>query len=300
MTGHRPYPLVLWALAGVSCVEANERITLVFPDATATEGVERLSVTVIEPLVRTDSGDLPEFVACDEIGTFGATAKIRLRTGQEPPILRRTEVRFPLDDAYELAFSDVPARPDNPWGVVAVFFEARRRASVAEEVGRNGVEGLETVLSGCYCVRTRPGSLNAPDSDLDERVKSTCSLVGGREDEPTRRVTVRMRETVAPAFRLEACGSRAVGALPAGRHRSRSRGLRPRRPLWCRQYQQLLRLPLAVRCPRRSVRGSRLVRGRRRCAPVISVAEEISPAPSISGVQASRTAESSPISAMRT
>ncbi len=195
-------------LGVVACNSTNEQITLVFPSESSQVPIDAVVVTVVEPLLGADD-DL-RFVGCDRIGTFGPVSGIAIGDSEVRELARR-RFTFPLEGAVEVGFGDLPSGGSNPWGVLAVFFEARGTV-VAE---RGGVAPEATLLSGCYCVRTRTG--RASDAPLlDDEVRERCPLLGGREGQSTQSRTIPLRPVAPPEFRLEPCGPDSAGALASG------------------------------------------------------------------------------------
>lgn len=202
-----------------ACTATNEEVTLVFPSEDARAPVQAIAATVLEPLVEEANGT-SRFVGCERIGGFGPIDELRVAreaTGDDVRVLDAQRVPFPFgDDGLTIGFDDFDDR-DNPWGVAAVYFEAVGPARVPGS-GRGQLrEDDATLLSGCYCVRTRAGRHPDPDPDLDAEIRDRCPLIGGREGEPTQRRSVPLRPVPPTEFRLEPCGTDEAAAPSDGR-----------------------------------------------------------------------------------
>jgi len=290
----RPALATRWALGilavCVGCAEANEAITLVFPDETSRRPVETIVVTVLDPFVRSTDAE-PRFVGCDRIGAFGATDEIPVGPERDssPHVLRRVRAEFPLAEKLEVGFDAVDARADNPWGVVAVFFEARGSARIPVFGARDPRRGEATLLSGCFCARTRAGRFPERDEALDRSIREACPLVGGRDGRgpSARRVPL---ESVPPSsFRLEPCGAPRAAAPADGRVwpgplacvRTERCGDSAREPCFdcsldCPELEDLAGAPIEMRvatpgAPVRDARQIVLTDSRGRAAPELEV-----------------------------
>lgn len=202
-----------------SCASPNEEITLVFPSEEARAATEAIVVTLLEPLSAREEGP-PAFVGCERIGSFSPVNDIPLGPfARTPGVIDRERAEFPFDGTLSLGFDAVPIRDENPWGVVAVTFEARGTAYVPG-VEREPEDLREaTLLIGCHCARTRTGRFPQVDPELDATVRDRCPLLGGSDGEPTRSRSVPLRAVAPPEFRLEPCGEALAAAPDRGRAR---------------------------------------------------------------------------------
>jgi hypothetical protein len=200
----RRLPIAI-ALTAAACGGASTEVGITFPDQAAHDATSVIAVTAFEPLLLGEDGK-PGFVRCEDVGVFPPTRKIDPDTINAMPNLGRvlTELRenttFPLDGDWSLDIPQVKENnPDNPWGAVMMYIEARGEVRAPPDQGGGQVQA--TLLSGCYCVRTRDGSHS--DRTLDQTVKTAC--VSMDENQGKARELV-LAPVMNPVFRLDACG----------------------------------------------------------------------------------------------
>ncbi len=168
-----------------ACGGTSDEIALVFPDAPSREATNAIAVTAFEPLITPEGADVPSFIRCDQIGVFpptrlidpdNITAEANLgRVLSEP----RESQQFPFDGDWSLDIPKVNESPENPWGAVMIYIEARGEARAPAEQGGGAVPA--TLLNACYCLRTLEG--RHTNTTLDQTVKSACPLLSEQEGE---------------------------------------------------------------------------------------------------------------------
>ncbi len=178
------------AVGIAGCGQATDQVTLEFSSAAALGHTSVISVTTFEPIVREADSELLEFVGCEDIGPFPPVRRINPDTIAvsnliRPVLLERESETFPLDGDWNLAFDAPDAASDsNPWGALMVYVEARGDARASE---RGAGQVAATLLSGCYCLRTRDEGFSDPAlADLDKTIRKQCPLVGEEEGEAER------------------------------------------------------------------------------------------------------------------
>lgn len=172
-------------------------------------------MTVFEPVVATPD-QLPRFVECPNVSVFPPVAVFdpdapEVHHGFGEILELRADVPFTAGALTDRKVSfprRAGDRPSNPWGLVTVYVEARGPARPSG--GGRAPEVTATLAAGCYCLRTRAGTL-AADGALDRRVKAACDLV----DEPARRV-LDLTAVPPPSFRLARCDG--LGEVTAPRN----------------------------------------------------------------------------------
>jgi hypothetical protein len=162
-----------------ACGGEQDEIGLIFPDSASRESTNAIAVTAFEPIRTPDDADAPELIRCDQVGVFpptrtvdpdNITAEANLgRVLSEP----RESQEFPFDGDWSLAIPKVNPSPDNPWGAVMIYIEARGEARAPEEQGGGSVPA--TLLTACYCLRTLEATHK--NRQLDQQVKSACPLL---------------------------------------------------------------------------------------------------------------------------
>lgn len=166
-------------LSAAACGGTSDEVALVFPDEASREATNAIAVTAFEPLITPDGADIPSFIRCDQIGVFpptrlidpdNITAEANLgRVLSEP----RESQEFPFDGDWSLDIPKVNESPENPWGAVMIYIEARGEARAPAEQGGGAVPA--TLLNACYCVRLLEGRHN--NTALDQTVKGACPLL---------------------------------------------------------------------------------------------------------------------------
>ncbi len=206
------------AVSGLSaCTSADADITLKFASSEARARTQSVAFTAFEPIIgQPDTFDqIPRFVSCDEVGVFPPQRIVDPDfISQEPDnlagvVAERTTQTFPLDgdwlvDLDSNGFNEVL----NPWGAVMVFVEARGDARAPES--RGGGQTPATLLSGCFCLRTRDGS--HPNAALDQQVKRDCQPIEGSGAVTEQEVA--LTPVASEAFRLELCDGTAQLTAP--------------------------------------------------------------------------------------
>lgn len=195
----------LGALALSACGGEKDQVGIIFPSDAARESTDTIAVTAFEPIRTPDDADVPEFIACNEVGVFPPTrtvdpdniiAEANLgRVLSEP----RESQEFPFDGDWSLAVPKVNPSPDNPWGAVMVYIEARGEARAPEDQGGGSVPA--TLLSTCYCVRTIEATHS--NRQLDQQVKAACPLLADNE---CKERELKLAPVISSAFYLEPRG----------------------------------------------------------------------------------------------
>lgn len=191
-----------------ACGGVKEEVTLVFPSQAAREVTKRVAFSAFTPLITRPGEELPQFVSCEGLSTFPPIRT--LDPGRLGEVLGLEEVQvtreahaFPLEGDWVVGFRPPAESPTNPWGLVMVYIEALGEARLPPERGATLVNDA-TLLSGCYCVRTRSGG--HPDRKLDQDVKKACEEL--TPESQTRVERILELKPVAPReFRVEACGA---------------------------------------------------------------------------------------------
>lgn len=204
--------LIAAGAALTACQGRTDEVVISFPDALSREATSVLAVTVIEPFLYSEDSELPELVRCSDIGVFPPSRRVDPDTINTAPNLGRvlSDVResetYPIDGEWSVEFPEIKEDNEtNPWGAVLVYVEARGEVRATQDQGGGQISA--TLLSGCYCVRTREGS--HPNRALDQAVKTACSPVAASSDK-AREVPL---EAVLPdVFRLDACSVQALTA----------------------------------------------------------------------------------------
>lgn len=191
------------ALAG--CGGESDELGLIFPDPASRESTTSVAVTAFEPFRTLDDQDAPTFIRCDQVGVFpptraidpdNITAEANLgRILSEP----RESQEFPFDGDWSLSVPKVTPSPDNPWGAVMVYIEARGDARAPEEQGGGSVPA--TLLSTCYCTRTVEATHKDPT--LDRQVKAACPMLAENEGKVR---DLEFKPVIATSFFLEPRG----------------------------------------------------------------------------------------------
>lgn len=202
-------------LAG--CGGAGDRVTLEFASQAALEHTNVLSVTAFEPFVRSTETEAFELVRCEDVSTFSPMQRVSPDTIAVSNLvgrvlLDRESDTYPLDGDWSVSFDRPdPESENNPWGAMMVYIEARGDARASE---RGSGQVAATLLSGCYCVRTREGGVADPAlSDLDDDVREECPLLTELEAEGNERV-VQMSPLPPPEFHLRVAGGSGTLSTP--------------------------------------------------------------------------------------
>ena len=198
-------PVLALTLAACKPVEAD--ITLTFATEDARAQTRRVAYTAFEPiLAQPDTEDqIPRFVRCDEVGVFGPTSIVNPDDVSVVPnlagvISERTTQNFPLDGDWTVDLNTTGFNPElNPWGAIMVYVEARGDARAPESQGSGQVSA--TLLSGCFCIRTKDGSF--PDLRLDNEVKQACRAIEGEGAVTAQQVN--LEPVISDAFRIASC-----------------------------------------------------------------------------------------------
>ncbi|MGF1511990.1 MAG: FG-GAP repeat domain-containing protein [Myxococcota bacterium] len=197
--------------AFLGCSDVNEEVRLVFPSSEEAELVERLVVTVLDPIVSNASGD-ETLVPCARLSTFAPLRALEVgaevQTEDVPAHRVQQDFEYPLVHDLEFSFPRPVGTERNPWGATAVLVEARGPA-VRFGTGPPQSRRPSTLLLGCYCVRTLSG--RHPDSDLDAEVTAACPPIGGSQGTPQASREVIMAPPSSPEFELRVCSR---GAAP--------------------------------------------------------------------------------------
>jgi hypothetical protein len=226
-----------------ACKAAQEEVTIVFPDQRALDSTNVVAFTAFEPIiVAPESEGVPTFVTCKDIGVFPPVRVVDPDTISTFPNLGRVLTEresqpFPFDGSWSVGFDeeDLTDETNNPWGAVMIYLEARGEVRAPDEQGGGQISA--TLLSACYCVRTKDGSHK--DRRLDQEVKTACPMLGGEDGTKTER-TLSLAEVVTPEFHLEPC---AVTELTSPKNQSVSPG-----PLVCVETIRCDDAPLAKDC----------------------------------------------------
>lgn len=191
---------------GTACGGVTEDITLEFPSDALARRTRSLAVSVFEPIVTSPDGDT-QFVDCQNISVFPPLADVdpegldaRANLGEVLKV--REDVPFAAGEGvdWNVSFPRLSGKTaGNPWGVVAIYVEARGEARTAQRPTRRVTA---TLAAGCYCLRTQEGS--ALDPALDQRVKATCDLVDTAQDSTEQRVLA-LTSVAPPQFKLSRC-----------------------------------------------------------------------------------------------
>ncbi len=203
--------------AGIAaCGGPDEEIILEFSSATALEHTTVISVTAFEPIVREPSSEALTFAGCAAIGPFPPVRTLNPDAIDQSNLLRpalrdRESETYPLDSDWSVSFDQPEINEEtNPWGAIAVYIEARGDARASE--GGTG-QVAATLLTGCYCIRTRDEGFSNPElSDLDKLVRKRCPLLKEASGEGER--TVKLKAVLPPEFHLEACDGLTTIATP--------------------------------------------------------------------------------------
>ncbi len=198
--------LVLVLCLATGCKGAAEEVTLYFPSQAALDATTVVAFTAYAPILVKPDSDVPEFVGCDKVGVFPPTRLLDPETiGTFPnlgEVLRERESQtFPFSGDWSIDVPNVSGDdPNNPWGAVLVYIEARGDVRAPEEQGGGQISA--TLLAACYCVRTLDGGHT--DRRLDAEVKAACPMLGGENGDERER-SVDLKPVVTPEFHLAAC-----------------------------------------------------------------------------------------------
>jgi hypothetical protein len=193
-------------LLAPACKGAEEEITLYFPSQSSIDATNVIAFTAFEPIIVRPDSEVPEFVGCGEVGVFPPTRILDPDSLATFPdlgeVLRLRESQtFPFDGDWSVDVPEVDEDdPNNPWGAVLVYIEARGEVRAPDDQGGGQISA--TLLAGCYCARTLDGGHS--DRRLDQTVKSACPLLGG-DDGSQKQRSIDLVPVVAPEFKLAAC-----------------------------------------------------------------------------------------------
>lgn len=191
-----------------ACSASDVEITLKFATPEARARTRFVAFTAFEPIIaQPDTEDqIPRFVDCDDIGVFPPTRLVDPDTITTVPnlagvISERTSEAYPLDGDWnvDLESTGLLNTELNPWGAMMVYVEARGDARAPES--RGGGQVSATLLSGCFCIRTREASFI--DLDLDTRVKRACPAIEG--DGSVTEQEVELAPVIPEEFALQRC-----------------------------------------------------------------------------------------------
>lgn len=204
----RSAPLVLGLTVGIAaCGGADEEVILEFSSAVALEHTTVISVTAFEPILREPSAQTLTFAGCDAIGPFPPVRSLNPDAIDQSNLLRpalsdRESESYPLGGDWSVSFDRPELNEEtNPWGAIAVYIEARGDARASE--GGTG-QVAATLLTGCYCVRTRDQGFSNPElAELDKVIRKKCPLLD--EEGGAGERTVELKAVLPPEFHLEAC-----------------------------------------------------------------------------------------------
>lgn len=218
----RARPLFLLPLgAALSCSGTSGELTIEFSSQDGVLATTELAVTAFVPLLTPVDSDIPNFVEGENVGVFPPTRIIDPETIQTFSNLGQV-LEFRKNEPYPLNGDDwgldVPSPdtgdPNNPWGAVMLYIEARGEARTPDE---KGSQSTATLLAGWECVRTEEASHG--DQKLDKAVKKACRLLGEPLDEPR---VISLGPVAPPEFALEPCDG--VGTLSGAKNQSLSPG----------------------------------------------------------------------------
>jgi hypothetical protein len=223
------------------CKSVEEEVTLYFPSQGSLDATNVIAFTAFEPIIVRPDSEVPEFVGCDRVGVFPPTRILDPDTIATFPnlgeVLRERESQtFPFDGGWNVEVPEIEADdPNNPWGAVLVYLEARGEVRAPDEQGGGQISA--TLLAGCYCVRTLEGGHS--DRRLDAEVKAACPMLGG-DDGSERQRAIDLKPVVTPEFKLAPC---TVQDLTSPKNQAVSPG-----PAVCVETVRCDDAPLATEC----------------------------------------------------
>lgn len=233
--------VLLSTALGAGCNAVREEVTIFFPTQSSLDITSVVTFTAFEPIIVRPDAEAPEFVSCNDVGVFPPTRIVDPENIATFPnlgeVLRDREPQsYPFESDWSVDFPELEeGDPNNPWGAVMIYIEARGDALAPPDQGGSQISA--TLLSGCYCVRSFDAT--HADTALDQAVKAACPLLGGEDGtKPERRVD--LQPVAAPEFNLSAC---TVQSLTAPRNQAVSPG-----PVVCVDTVRCDDAPLAQNC----------------------------------------------------
>jgi len=194
-------------LAAFGCGGTTDQVTVEFATLSALEHTNLLSITAFEPFIRDPESESLEFVRCQDISPFPPVQRVNPETIAVSNLVGkvltdRENETYPLDGDWSLSFDRPdPESDSNPWGAMMVYIEARGDARASD---RGAGQVSATLLSGCYCVRTRDEGFSDPAlSELDKEVRRECPLLDD-PDAPVDERVVALEALTPPEFHLKA------------------------------------------------------------------------------------------------